>query len=133
MKILLCRGSAQKIATDSGKKLQKIISNPKRYNQKFDKHHRNSQNPIKDPKHAAKNTQPLCPQNPYKEPQSGPKDINCKDIEKDLIENDLLKGSQTDKNTQKSNEAENDSFETIAPEEDNRVRKEFDIGQLGQK
>ena len=35
--------------------------------------------------------------------------------------------------TQKSDEAENDSFETIAPENDNPVRKEFEIGQLGQQ
>ncbi len=33
--------------------------------------------------------------------------------------------------TQKNDEAENDSFETIAPEKDNPVRKEFEIGQLG--
>jgi len=33
--------------------------------------------------------------------------------------------------TQKSNEAENNSFETIAPEKDDPVRKEFEIGQLG--
>ena len=54
-----------------------------------------------------------------------------KDIQKDLIENDPLKGPQTDRNTQKSNEAENDSFETIEPEKDNPVRKEFEIGELG--
>jgi len=44
-----------------------------------------------------------------------------------------LKGSQTDRNTQKSNEAQSASFETIAPEMDNPVEREFDIGQLGQK
>jgi hypothetical protein len=33
---------------------------------------------------------PYDPQNPYKKPQSGPKDITVKDIEKDLIENDPL-------------------------------------------
>jgi hypothetical protein len=38
-----------------------------------------------------------------------------KDIEKDLIENEPLKGSQTNMDTQKSNEDANDSFETIAP------------------
>ena len=31
----------------------------------------------------------------------------------------------------KSNEAQNDSFETIAPEKDNHIKKEFEIGQLG--
>jgi len=50
-----------------------------------------------------------------------------KDIEKDLIEN----GSQTDRNTQKGDEVQNDSFETIAPHKDNPVRKEFEIGNLG--
>ena len=53
-----------------------------------------------------------------------------KDIEKDLIENDPSKGSQTDRNAHKR-EAENDSFETIAPEKDNPVKKEFEIGNVG--
>jgi hypothetical protein len=39
-----------------------------------------------------KTPSPFDPQNPYKEPQSGPKDIAGKDIEKDLIENDPLRG-----------------------------------------
>jgi len=42
-----------------------------------------------------------------------------------------LKGSQTDRNTQKNNQDENDFFETTAPEKDNRVRKEFEIRELG--
>ncbi|WP_456311583.1 hypothetical protein [Pseudomonas shirazensis] len=54
-----------------------------------------------------------------------------KDIEKYLIENDPSKGSQTDRNTQNSGKAENDSFETIEPEKDNPVKGEFEIGQLG--
>ncbi|QSB25283.1 hypothetical protein [Flavobacterium sp. CLA17] len=33
--------------------------------------------------------------------------------------------------TQKSNEAESDTFETIEPDQDNPVKKEFEIGQLG--
>ncbi|QDW21114.1 hypothetical protein [Flavobacterium sp. KBS0721] len=41
-----------------------------------------------------------------------------------------LKGPQTDRNTQKSNEAENDSFETIEPEKDNRVQREFEIEEI---
>jgi len=73
---------------------------------------------------------PYDPQNPYKEPQSGPEDITVKDIEKDLIDNDPSKGSQTDIDIQDSDEAKNDSFETIAPEEDNPVEREFEIGQL---
>jgi hypothetical protein len=80
-----------------------------------------------------KTPSPYDPQHPYKEPQSGLKDITVKDIEKDLIENDPLKGSQTDRNTQRSDESENDSFETIEPEKYNTVRKEFEIGQLGQE
>lgn len=42
-----------------------------------------------------------------------------------------LKGSQRDMDIQKSNEAQNDSFETIAPEKDNPARREFEIGQFG--
>ncbi|WKL48976.1 hypothetical protein Q1W71_04135 [Flavobacterium pectinovorum] len=33
--------------------------------------------------------------------------------------------------THKSDEAESVSFETIAPEKDNPVRREFEIGKLG--
>ncbi|MBS7233367.1 hypothetical protein KHA90_20315 [Flavobacterium psychroterrae] len=35
--------------------------------------------------------------------------------------------------TQKSDEAQNNSFETIAPEKDNPVEREFEIGQLGRE
>jgi len=63
-----------------------------------------------------KTPSPYDPQNPYKKPQSGPKDITVKDIEKDLIEHDPSMGSQTNMDTQKSNEDGNDSFGTIAPE-----------------
>jgi len=38
--------------------------------------------------------------------------------------------AKTDIDIQKSDEAENDSFETIAPEKDNHVKKEFGIGRL---
>ena len=54
-----------------------------------------------------------------------------KDIEKDLIENDPWEGSQTNIDIQESDEAQYDSFETIAPENDNPVKKEFKIGELG--
>ncbi|KRB58529.1 hypothetical protein [Flavobacterium sp. Root186] len=54
-----------------------------------------------------------------------------KNIEKDLTENDSPEGSQTNIDTKKNNEDENDSFETIAPEKDNPVRKEFEIRKLG--
>jgi hypothetical protein len=53
-----------------------------------------------------------------------------KDIEKDLIENDNSKGFESDIDTNKSDEDESDNFQTIEPEKDNPVRKEFEIGQL---
>lgn len=34
-------------------------------------------------------------------------------------------------NTHKNDKAENDSCKTIAPQKDNPVKKEFEIGQLG--
>ncbi|WP_123890377.1 hypothetical protein [Flavobacterium frigidimaris] len=49
----------------------------------------------------------------------------------DLIENDPLKGSQTDIDSKKSNEDEKDSSETIEPDQDNHARREFEIGQFG--
>jgi hypothetical protein len=63
-----------------------------------------------------KTPSPYEPQIPYKKPQSGPKDITGKDIEKDLIENDPSERFETDIDNKKNNEAESDSFETIAPE-----------------
>ena len=41
------------------------------------------------------------------------------------------RGLETDFDTQKSDEAENNSFQTIAHEKDNPVNSEFEIGQLG--
>jgi len=80
-----------------------------------------------------KTPSPYEQQNPYKEPQSGTKDITGKNIEKDLIDNDSLKGFETDVDTQKSDKAQSDSFETIEPEKDNPVRREFEIGKLGRE
>lgn len=85
----------------------------------------------KPQKQQPKTPSPYDPQHPYKEPQSGPKDIRGKDIEKDLIENDPWEGSQTDIDTQNSSEVQNDSFETIEPEKENPVQREFEIGELG--
>jgi hypothetical protein len=45
----------------------------------------------------------------------------------------LQKGLKPIWNTHKSDEAENDSFETIGPEKDNPVEREFEIGELGNK
>jgi len=106
MKILLCRCSAQKIATNSGKKLQKNIKPKKIYRPTCPGHplkKNNSHNLIQKikqklpiqpkittrttviPKTKSKpqNTQPktpspYAPQNPYKKPQSGPKDITVR-------------------------------------------------------
>ena len=39
--------------------------------------------------------------------------------------------SQTDIDTKKNDEAENDSFETLEPDPDNPVKREFEIGQPG--
>jgi hypothetical protein len=86
--------------------------------------------PDADPKSTGINSNPYDPENPRKEPQSGPKDITGKDIEKDLIDNDPSKGSQTDIDTEKSNEAQSDTFETIEPKKDNPVEREFETGQL---
>ncbi|UFH37716.1 hypothetical protein LNP22_13340 [Flavobacterium flavipigmentatum] len=60
---------------------------------------------------------------PVRNPKSSPKDITAKDIEKEPIENAPSEGSQTDKNTQKDDEAESDKFQTIEPGEDNPVQK----------
>ncbi|UUW07236.1 hypothetical protein NLG42_14100 [Flavobacterium plurextorum] len=35
--------------------------------------------------------------------------------------------------TQNSDEDKNDKFQTLAPEKDNPVKREFEIGQLGQQ
>jgi len=43
----------------------------------------------------------------------------------------LQRGFETDIDSQKSNETESDPFETIAPEKENPVEREFEIGQLG--
>gem|GEM_PF-2318016 len=132
VEILLCRGSAQKIVTDSGKKLQKNNIKPKKIQQKITtKTTVIPKTRSKPQKPQPKTPSPYDPQNPYKEPQSGPKDIRGKDIEKDLIENDPSKGSQTDMDTNKSDEAESAPFETIASDKDNPVKKEFEFGQLG--
>jgi len=40
-------------------------------------------------------------------------------------------GLETDIDIHKNNEAENDSFETIEPQKDNPVNREFEIGELG--
>jgi len=76
VKILLCRCSAQKIETDSGKKLQKNNIKPKKIQPKITT--RTTVIPKTKPKTQnaqPKTPSPYDPQNPYKEPQSDPKDI----------------------------------------------------------
>ena len=85
----------------------------------------------KPQKHAAKNTQPLWPAAPLKGTPKRPQRHNGEGQRKGPYREWPFKGSQTDRNTQKSNEDESDTFETIAPEKDDPVRKEFEIGQLG--
>jgi len=77
------------------------------------------------------NSNPYDSENLDQESDPKSKDITEKDIEKDLMDNDPSEGFETDIDTQNSNETESGSFETIAPEKDNPVNKEFEIGQLG--
>ena len=77
------------------------------------------------------NTSPYDSENLDQESESDSKDITEKDIEKDLIENDPSQGFETDIDTEKSDEGESDTFETIEAEENNPVKKEFEIGELG--
>lgn len=92
---------------------------------------RNSQNPDTDPKNSNPNSNPYDSENLDQESDSDSKDITEKDIEKDLIENDPSQGVETDIDTQNSSEEQSNNFETIEPQEDNPLKKEFEIGQLG--
>lgn len=58
------------------------------------------------------------------------KDITEKDIEEDLKNNDPSEGFETQIDTSDSDDTENSSFETIEPDQDNPVKKEFEIGNL---
>lgn len=91
---------------------------------------RNFQNANKDPQNSDKNTNPYDSENRDKESDSDMKDITEKDTQKDLIDNDPSEGFETDIDTQNSSELQSDTFETIEPQEDNPVKKEFEIGQL---
>lgn len=91
---------------------------------------RNFQNANKDPQNSDKNTNPYDSENLDKKSDSDMKDITGKDTQKDLIDNDPSEGFETDIDTQNSSELQSDTFETIEPQEDNPVKKEFEIGQL---
>ena len=111
--------------TDPGKQLQKASLS--------------SANPIAD------NTEPADADdlstseisNPYdsenldNESDSESKDITEKDIEEDLIENDPSEGFETDIGTAGNKERENGAFQTIEPDLDNPINREFEIEQLG--
>lgn len=90
----------------------------------------NFQNPAAEPKSSGPNTNPYDSENLDNESESGSKDITEKDIEKDLIDNDPSEGFETDIDQPESSGNESNAFETIQPDDDNPVNKEFEIGQL---
>lgn len=92
---------------------------------------KNFQNVNTAPKSSDPNSNPYDSENLDHESDSESKDITEKDIEQDLIENDPSEGFETDIDTPGSDEAENDTFQTIKPDQDNPVHKEFEIGKLG--
>ncbi|MDW8848622.1 hypothetical protein SD960_00855 [Flavobacterium sp. MMLR14_040] len=92
---------------------------------------RNFQNPNTHPQSSDKDSYQYDSENLDQESGSDSKDITEQDIEKDLIENDPSEGFETDLDTQNSDEDESASFETIEPEKDNPVNREFEIGRLG--
>lgn len=94
---------------------------------------RNFQNAITAPKGSDPNSNPYDSENLDHESDSASKDITEKDIEKDLIENDPSEGFETDINTPGSDNPENAPFETLETEKDNPVKREFEIGHLGQE
>jgi hypothetical protein len=65
------------------------------------------------------------------ETDSASKDITEQDLENDLLHNDPSEGFETDMDAEKDNEPESEPFETIEPDQDNPVNKEFEIGELG--
>ncbi|MBW1655921.1 hypothetical protein K6T82_03455 [Flavobacterium sp. 17A] len=78
-----------------------------------------------------KDSNPYDSENLDNESDSGSKDITEKDIEEDLINNDPSEGFETDIDAPQSDETQNGGFETIEPDHDNPVNKEFEIGELG--
>lgn len=78
-----------------------------------------------------KNSNPFDSENLDQESDSASKDITEQDIEEDLKHNDPSEGFETDIDTTGRDEAESEAFETIQPDQDNPVHKEFEIGQLG--
>lgn len=83
-----------------------------------------------DPQNSEEDSNPYDSENLDNEPDSGSKDITEKDIEEDLINNDPSEGFETDIDAPQSAETQNGGFETIEPDHDNPVNKEFEIGEL---
>lgn len=92
---------------------------------------KNFQNANTDPQNSDPDSNPYDSENLDNESDSESKDITEKDIEEDLIHNDPSEGFETDIDTHKSYEAESEPFETIEPDQDNPVNREFEIGELG--
>lgn len=90
----------------------------------------NFQNPGTDPKNSNPDNNPYDSENLDNESDTGSKDMTEKDIEKDLLTNDPSEGFETDTDIRKNNDAQSDAFETIQPDDDNPVNKEFEIGKL---
>lgn len=86
----------------------------------------NPQNQNTGPKNSDPDTSPYDSENLDRESDSASKDIREKDIEKDPSE-----GFETDIDKPENGRDENEAFETIQPDDDNPVNKEFEIGQLG--
>ncbi|TDO97102.1 hypothetical protein [Flavobacterium sp. 245] len=97
----------------------------------YDQEDRNFQNANTAPQRSDENSNPYDSENLDHESGSASKDITEKDIEKDLIENDPSEGFETDIDTHKGDEEESASFQTIEPDQDNPVNREFEIGELG--
>lgn len=93
----------------------------------------NFQNTTTGSKNSNAKSNPNDSENLDQKLHSASKDINEKEIEKDLIENDPSEGYETHIDNSASSKVESDSFETIEPDQDNPIGKEFEIGQLGTK
>ena len=92
---------------------------------------KNFQNANTDPHSSDPNSNPYDSENLDQESDSESKDITHNDIEEDLIDNDPSEGFETDIDTHNNDEAESASFQTLQPDQDNPVNREFEIGHLG--
>lgn len=100
--------------TNTGNQVQQKASSPTR--------HPFTDNAKSDPNYDSENLD--------NESDSKSKDITEQDIELDLINYDPSEGFETDI-TAEGDKTESGTFETIEPDQDNPVNKEFEIGELG--